>query len=1261
MSSIAQSPVLGAAAAPQAATATDPQTATASAVMGEGDLPTGNGSADAPIPMLRDAVASAANAYANGAASGSSVLDPNYNFLYNANHSSANDGGVIKNQIGSVPSGAVLGGSVTADVARAQIKDPDAARMAMALMGYGQSAGGALAETATPGVPAAPPRVEAPSVIVHAAAAAPAIMAPLIAPHSPTPATTVPSTSLAPSPQSPAAPNLPAGVRFDDTAALGADTAAAALPSSSADVDGYLPKAVALMSGNDLGLVGSSLDRLGGQGMVGALSNTTARTTSGESLYINTATGNLVVQRTDELLVGLGPDAQVLRTYNSQTSGQAQLDGRGDGDNNDNWRIGFYRQVCSLTGTVNTTGSTVVRVEADGAQRTYTFNGTLYVNEDGTGAHDTLSFNAGTANSAATWTWTDGNSRVVETYAALASGSSANSAGRLLSTQDIDGNTIAYAYDSAGLLIKVTTAVTTANTTGQQLNQTELVYDSTAGRTANLLELKTTAWNAQTQSNQVLTRTRYSYDAGNRLERVTTDLSPEDNSLAATGSSNPNDGKTYSTTYTYDGSSKRIASITESNRARVSFVYDGQGRVSQFTEGGGRTTSLSYNTAATSTSSTAGTNTSTGTGTSITYTVKATDLAAANPWAAITQTLFGAAAASDATAVANLRAAVGNPGLSVGTVITPPASLSYSSTQTVPANLVAQNTVSPTSEWKPIAGLESSGVAAYAPQVAFAPNGDGLSVWMQGSDLMAATYSKTTGAWSTPIAIDGSNVGNPILPHLSSSANGNMLVTWKQGSTIYASRYVGGAWDSTPSALSNSVVGGAYYSTGAISDSGKATVVFAGSDGYRWNAVANTFNGSSWQSSPVQVDDVGGANDNGVTSNKYPRVAMDAAGNAVMTWVQAANGETAASLFISRYVVSTGAWTAPSSTLLENTNVDVKAFQLALDNQGNGLATWSQGSSVYAKSYTANAQSGQNGQQWGALQTLSNTATGEISLAMSANANAVVAYTTAAISNAAASSNNNNAIYANRFVNGALVGSTAELISNGTATSAWAPSASINDQGQAAVSFLEDSGSGDRVTTNRYQSGLWQGGALTQSLGTSPQKPIAAIDAAGNVQVLMSVQVDGINSLYARRFENAGAPYYQIPTGATWSSVAQTLYGSGSGSAVSALKQALSLSSTAALPAVGTRLQGLPSSLSEQPSGCGHCSCARSPSACDPRQHLGQLARRCHVGGHHRPAGPTNPSGQRRQRPPHRGAWAAGGGCGWRGWNSQPGHSIPIH
>src|SRR4051812_38727886 len=102
---------------------------------------------------------------------------------------------------------------------------------------------------------------------------------------------------------------------------------------------------VAIVTGQGLGLFNTSGALLGAQGQVGGAGQGTA----GERVTVNAATGNLVVQQKDEWLVGVGPDAQVLRTYNSQ--------GGADGDNGDQWRLGVSRKVYGLTGAVNAANS----------------------------------------------------------------------------------------------------------------------------------------------------------------------------------------------------------------------------------------------------------------------------------------------------------------------------------------------------------------------------------------------------------------------------------------------------------------------------------------------------------------------------------------------------------------------------------------------------------------------------------------------------------------------------------------------------------------------------------------------------------------------------------------------------------------------------------------------------------------------------------------------------------------------------------------
>ena len=113
---------------------------------------------------------------------------------------------------------------------------------------------------------------------------------------------------------------------------------------------------VAVVVGSGLGLVNASANVLGDKGAVGLA----VAGQNPESIAVNAANGNLVVQVRDELVVGRGMDVATLRTYNSQ--------GGWDGDNSDQWRLSNVRRV-TLAGTRNAVGSTLTLTEADVSAR----------------------------------------------------------------------------------------------------------------------------------------------------------------------------------------------------------------------------------------------------------------------------------------------------------------------------------------------------------------------------------------------------------------------------------------------------------------------------------------------------------------------------------------------------------------------------------------------------------------------------------------------------------------------------------------------------------------------------------------------------------------------------------------------------------------------------------------------------------------------------------------------------------------------------
>jgi len=294
-----------------------------------------------------------------------------------------------------------------------------------------------------------------------------------------------------------------------------------------------------IISGEGLGLFNNQLAGLDGQGSLGQ---------AGTNIAVNAATGNLILRQSDQVLVGLGIDSAVVRTYNSQ--------GHLNDDNGDNFRFSFNQRLAVLTGSANSAGSTITRIAGDGSETVFSYqssgpNAGAYFSSDGDGAHDTLIYNGSTQQ----WTYTEGSSQRQEQYDWIAG------AGKLTAQSDADGNTKTYAYHANGFINQINDA------SGQII---DIIY---AGN--NATEVRTTS--------EGITQTlvTYQYDTSNRLIQAIIDLQPSDST-------------TYATSYTYDGVSNRVASVTQSDGTAIAFSYDASNRIETVTDGNGNVTTYSY-------------------------------------------------------------------------------------------------------------------------------------------------------------------------------------------------------------------------------------------------------------------------------------------------------------------------------------------------------------------------------------------------------------------------------------------------------------------------------------------------------------------------------------------------------------------------------------------------------------------------------------------------------------------------------------------
>ncbi|MCF2860237.1 putative Ig domain-containing protein, partial [Pseudoalteromonas sp. SMS1] len=298
-----------------------------------------------------------------------------------------------------------------------------------------------------------------------------------------------------------------------------------------------------VFSSESLGIFGHSLSSLSGK-QIGQ---------SNESVFVNAATGNLVIQNKDEQVAGLGQGLGVVRTYNSE--------GHFDGDNNDQWRLGFLKKIV-LEGAKNSSSSVVIRTTADGFEQRFSYDTArkLYVSKSGTGADDTLQY---------------------------------TSSGAVLKQ---DGTQAQELYDTSGRLTAIESA---------QDHKTTIQYSSSTGRVAKIITktetgTETTAllYNAQglleklevqSGTSKAYSRVYYGYDTQKRLSSIKIDLTPEDNKVS--------DGNVYETKYTYHGSSKRVHTVSQSDGTSLTISYEAHGsdfRVKTLTDGEGNQTSYDY-------------------------------------------------------------------------------------------------------------------------------------------------------------------------------------------------------------------------------------------------------------------------------------------------------------------------------------------------------------------------------------------------------------------------------------------------------------------------------------------------------------------------------------------------------------------------------------------------------------------------------------------------------------------------------------------
>ena len=539
------------------------------------------------------------------------------------------------------------------------------------------------------------------------------------------------------------------------------------------------------------------------------------------------------------------------------------------------------------------------------------------------------------------------------------------------------------------------------------------------------------------------------------------------------------------------------------------------------------------------------------------YTVKATDT-----WSHVAQTVYGI---TDVNAINQLRTLLGNPTLTAGLQLVVPSSYNYttSGSYSAPLNWALVNTTTttyhtlntsllttPLDSWSAQEPMESSFAEVSGPRVAFDANSNGIAVWAQASDIMMSRYAANTATWSTPVALD-SNTNDAHNPRLAlDRATGNAVVSWSQSDGTAESMYVSSfnastsAW-STPTLLETSSQEVSLWSenSAAAKAGNYAAVAWVQLSGTENNLYLSRLVAGTW-TAPALIDTV-------ADDAEQAGVAVDANGNVTVIWRQVipADGE---------YRINVRRWDNTAQALGAVASIDGdgdRQPRIAFDAQGNGFALW--GGGAYARRFNVTTGT------WGPQVQLHvgdiGAWNGEISVDAAGNALAAwMEHDGTTVST-----------YARYYdVTTQSWGGAVSLENSANPANYDKPLAVSLASGSGVVAWIQEDDE-PNIYAARLGNGVWGSATMLDSDPNRTNELAAGIDANNNATVIWT-QAD---SLY-RAVSNA-TPYYTVPAGATWRSIAATLYNVDSDAAGQALQTAMGNVTLS----TGLHLQGLPSPL----------------------------------------------------------------------------------
>jgi hypothetical protein len=239
----------------------------------------------------------------------------------------------------------------------------------------------------------------------------------------------------------------------------------------------------------------------------------------------------------------------------------------------------------------------------------------------------------------------------------------------------------------------------------------------------------------------------------------------------------------------------------------------------------------------------------------------------------------------------------------------------------------------------PITGNSSN---ENAPRIGLDANGDAVAVWIHfdgaKNDVWANHYTAGWG-WGTATTI-GDGSGDAGVPQVGVDTNGNAVAVWQQSdgirTNIWTNRYAAASGWGAAALIETNDAGDAANPQVAVDANGNAAAVWQQSDGSRTNIWANRYAAASgWGAAAlIETDDTGDA--------ANPQVAVDASGNAVAVWQQSDGIRT--NIWANRYMAGRS-WDI--AALIESDNKGDAVFpRIGVDADGNAVAVWQQSDGI---------------------------------------------------------------------------------------------------------------------------------------------------------------------------------------------------------------------------------------------------------------------------------------------------------------------------